>query len=127
MQEDIIKYRRERAEETVEEAKIMLNNEKLFAAVNRIYYAVFYEVSALLLTKGFSSSKHSGIKSMFSKEFVRTGLISKEHGEFYNQIFKFRQRGDYQEFVSFEEDEVKDWLEKAKQFITAIEKVIEEN
>lgn len=53
MKENDIKYRRERAKETLEEAEIMLDNNKLIAAVNRIYYAIFYEVLALLLKKDF--------------------------------------------------------------------------
>ncbi|MCX6383175.1 MAG: HEPN domain-containing protein, partial [Actinobacteria bacterium] len=82
MKENVIKYRRERAKETLEEAEIMLDNNKLIAAVNRIYYAIFYEVIALLLTKGLSSSKHSGVRSLFNKEFVKPGIISEEYGNF---------------------------------------------
>lgn len=124
MKENVIKYRRERASETLIEAEIMLDNNKLFAAVNRIYYAIFYEVLALLLTKGLSSSKHSGIRSMFNKEFVKSGIISEENGDFYNKIFEFRQRGDYEEFVEFDKEEVKRWLNNAKDFINSVEQVI---
>lgn len=79
----------------------MLNNKKLFAAVNRIYYAIFYEALALLLTKGLSSSKHSGARSLFNREFVKSGIISEKHGSFYNRMYGFRQRGDYEDFVEF--------------------------
>ncbi|MCL5770674.1 MAG: HEPN domain-containing protein [Actinobacteria bacterium] len=124
MKENVIKYRRERARETLIEAEIMIDNNKLFAAVNRIYYAIFYEVLALLLTKGLSSSKHSGIRSMFNKEFVKSGIISEENGNFYNKIFEFRQRGDYEEFVEFDKEEVKRWLNNAKDFVNSAEQVI---
>lgn len=53
MKRELIKYRRSRAKETLEEAKIFFENKKLFATVNRIYYAIFYEVLALLPNKGF--------------------------------------------------------------------------
>ena len=126
MKENVIKYRRERAKETLQEAQIMLDNKKLIAAVNRIYYAVFYEVCALLLTKGLSSSKHSGVRSLFNKEFIKTGIISEQYGDFYNRIFGFRQRADYEDFVEFESQKVKSWFESAKEFIDYIEKVINE-
>lgn len=58
---DLIKYRIERAKETLDDARLLFENRKLFSAVNRIYYAMFYIVNALLLTKGMSSSKHSGV------------------------------------------------------------------
>jgi len=124
MKEEVIGYRRGRAIETLEEAEIMLNNRKLFAAVNRIYYAIFYEVLALLLAKGLSSSKHSGVRSLFNKEFIKSGIISEEHGNFYNRMFGFRQRGDYEDFVEFDYKEVKKWFDEAKDFINSVEQVI---
>jgi len=125
MKEEVVKYRRERARETLEEAEIMLKNKKLFATVNRIYYAIFYEVLALLLMKGLSSSKHSGVRSLFNREFMKSGIISEEHGDFYNRMFGFRQRGDYEDFVEFDMEEVKRWLDRAKDFINSVEQVIE--
>lgn len=44
---------------------------------------------------------------MFNKEFIKSGIISEENGDFYNKIFEFRQRGDYEEFVEFDKEEVK--------------------
>ena len=126
MEKNVIKYRRKRAKETLQEAKIMLENNKLIAAVNRIYYAVFYEVLALLLTKGLSSSKHSGVRSLFNKEFIKTGIIAEEYGDFYNRVFGFRQRADYEDFVEFESQKVKSWLKSAKEFIDSVEKVMNE-
>jgi len=124
MEKNVIKYRRKRAKETLQEAEIMLENNKLIAAVNRTYYAVFYEVIALLLSKGLSSSKHSGVRSLFNKEYIKTGIIAEEHGDFYNRVFGFRQRADYEDFVEFENQKVKSWLKSAKEFIDAVEKVM---
>lgn len=45
--------------------------------MNRIYYAMFYAVNALLIAKGFSASKHSGVRALFNKEIVNKGLIHK--------------------------------------------------
>lgn len=125
MKKDLIKYRRERAKETLEEAKIVFKNKKLFATVNRIYYSIFYEVSALLLTKNMSSSKHSGVRSLFNREFVKCGIVQERLGDFYNKMFGFRQRADYEDFVEFKEDQVKDWLEKAEDFINVVDQIIE--
>jgi len=120
MEKDIIRYRKQRAAESIKEAELLLENDKLYAAVNRIYYAVFHEVIALLLTKGLSSSKHSGVRSIFNKEFVKTGIVEKKHGEFYNSIFGFRQRADYEDFVKFNREKVKSWLNNAKAFIDSV-------
>jgi len=124
MKEKIINYRRKRAKETLEEAKIMFDNSKLFATVNRIYYAIFYESVALLLTKDLYSSKHSGIRSLFNREFVKAGVVREEFGDFYNKMFEFRQRGDYEDLVEFNKEDIKTWLEKAEEFIKVIDEIV---
>jgi len=125
MKKEIINYRRKRAKESLEEARIMFENIKLFATVNRIYYSIFYEVTALLLTKGLSSSKHTGTRSMFNREFVKSGIIREEIGSFYNKMFEFRQKSDYGDFVQFEKEKVASWLKRAEGFIIAIDKIVE--
>lgn len=121
--EILIRYRLERARESLQEAKILLENSKLYAAVNRIYYAMFYSVNALLLSKNISSSKHSGVRALFNKEFVNKGLIDKDLGRFYSKMFERRQRGDYEDLVEFKREDVEEWLNKAEEFVTRIEEI----
>ncbi|MDI3531588.1 MAG: uncharacterized protein PWP60_1438 [Candidatus Atribacteria bacterium] len=124
--EVIIEYWRKRARECLDDAKLLLENKRLHSAVNRIYYALFYQVSALLLAKGLSFSKHSGVLAAFNREFVRTGKIDKELGKFYNRMFEHRRTGDYGELVEFEEEDVRRWLKAAEEFLDTVEKLMEE-
>jgi len=117
---ELMKYKLMRSDETLEDAKILFANGKLFSTVNRIYYAMFYAVNGLLLTKGLSSAKHSGTLSLFNKEFVNKGIAEKELGRFYNEMFEFRQKADYKDLVKFAENDVKAWLEQADKFISRI-------
>jgi uncharacterized protein (UPF0332 family) len=64
---DLVRHRVTRAEETLEDARLVLEQGHLHSAVNRLYYACFYIVSALLFTEGLSSSKHSGVRSLFDR------------------------------------------------------------
>ena len=61
----LVLYRMERAHETLEDARILANAGRWNACVNRLYYACFYAVSALLVGDGLSSSKHAGVRSLF--------------------------------------------------------------
>jgi len=54
---DLMKYRLKKSSETLVDAKIMFEKASLTSTVNRIYYAMFYAVNGLLLSKNFSSSK----------------------------------------------------------------------
>ena len=123
--EKIVKYWRKKVRECFDDAKLLLENKSLFSA-NRIYYTIFYQVSALLLAKGLSFSKHSRVLAAFNKEFVKTGIIDKELGKFYNRMFEHRRSGDYGELVEFEEEDVRKWLKTAEKFLDIIDKVMEE-
>ncbi len=120
----LIAYRMERARETLGEAKIMLDAGRINAHVNRLYYACFYAISALLLIRDFSTSKHSYLRSLMHREFVKTGLIPDELGKHFDLLFNNRMKGDYGDFVSFEAEDVASWLEVTKKFIDHAESLI---
>jgi uncharacterized protein (UPF0332 family) len=122
---DLIKYRIDRARESLEEARVLAGSGHWNACVNRLYYACFYAVSALLSKHDLSSSKHSGIRSFFNQNFIKTGIFSKETGVIYNSLFERRQEGDYEVFITFKENDVKPWLEETKAFVNAVIKLIE--
>jgi len=52
--EDLIRHRQDKARETLADAHILFRAGRLFSALNRIYYSLFYGVMALLLTKDLS-------------------------------------------------------------------------
>ena len=122
--EDLIRYKLERSGETLEEAKVMIQTSHLYGAANRIYYACFYAVSALLLSRNLSSPKHSGVLSLFNKNFVKTGLISVELGRFYSRLFDSRLESDYADLVTIDRVEVQDDIKTAEIFISAVKSLI---
>ena len=107
MNEDLVRYRLERSAEALEDAKILLDQKRLHATVNRLYYSMFYAVVALLETQDLKSSKHSGVRALFNQHFVKTKSISKESGDFYGVMYTNRQKGDYVEYTEFTEAHVK--------------------
>ena len=122
-QKDLIKYRLQRATETLEEAELMLETEHFYGASNRIYYACFYAVSALLMTKSLSSAKHSGVMALFNRHFIKENLLPVELGKFYSRMFDNRQQSDYGDIVTVEFQELKKDIKTATDFIENIEKL----
>jgi hypothetical protein len=120
----LIAYRMERARGAVEEAKILFDADHINAYINRLYYACFYAISALLLTKNLSTSKHGYLRSLMHREFVKTGLIPKELGGHFDLLFDSRLKGDYADFASFKADEVSGWLAETQRFIDHAESLI---
>ncbi|OYD13903.1 hypothetical protein CH333_09605 [candidate division WOR-3 bacterium JGI_Cruoil_03_44_89] len=120
----LIEYRLNRARKTLEDAKLLFKHGRYNSCMNRLYYSVFYSVLALLRTENLMSSKHSGVRAMFHKEFVRKGIVPPELGKFYDEMFEFRQRGDYEDFVEFEKEKVSYCLEKVEEFVEFISKIV---
>ena len=119
----IINYRLERAKESLKDANKLFKDESLHSTVNRIYYAMFYSVNALLLSRNLSSSKHSGVKALFHREFVSKGEVDRRYGRFFSEILERRQAGDYRDLVTFKKEDVEVWLKKAEEFINKIEEI----
>jgi uncharacterized protein (UPF0332 family) len=109
-----------RARETLEDARILANEQRWNACVNRLYYACFYAVSALLVQDDLSSSRHAGVRSLFNRQYVKTGKIPKEMARVYNDLFERRQESDYIDFVSFQESQVLPWIPKAEELVDYI-------
>ncbi len=117
---DLIRHRLDRANETLEEAHLLLDNGHLHAAVNRLYYACFYAVSSLLLTEGHSSSKHRGIMALFNEYWIKSGRFDADMGRFYRRLFKRRQKGDYDDWVAFAAEDVALWMKESDLFVSRI-------
>lgn len=122
---DLVKYRIERAKETIIEAESMANISHWNACTNRLYYSCFYAILALMVVNQMSSSKHTGVRSLFNLYFVKTKLIPENLGKLYNNLFIFRQQGDYEDFFVMEKEQVFPWIKQAKELINVIEKLIE--
>lgn len=93
--EEYVNYRFHRAEESYEEALILAKEERWNAVINRLYYACFYAVIALLIKNNISTQTHDGARTQFGLIFVKTGIIDKESGKLFSKLFDYRQNGDY--------------------------------
>ena len=77
-----------------------------------------------MIQNGFLAHTHSGVVNQFSFHFVKNGLISKEYGKLYKQLFELRQTGDYDDWVRINEEDIIILIEPAQQFIETIENLI---
>ncbi|GAK53270.1 hypothetical protein U14_04535 [Candidatus Moduliflexus flocculans] len=122
--DEYIHHRLNRAQETLAEAQMLFEGNHLGGAVNRIYYAVFYAVSALALAHDFTTSSHTQLRSYFNREFVKTGLVSIDMGKLYNLAYDKRTTSDYADFPTFEAENIAIMLKSAHQFIAKLRDMI---
>jgi uncharacterized protein (UPF0332 family) len=77
-QYELILYRLQRADESIQEAKTLALNSLWLGTINRAYYAMFFTALALVVQKQQLISKQSDVIAFFDKEFVRNGIFLKE-------------------------------------------------
>lgn len=119
-------YRLRQAEESLDEAKHLLEgNKSPRSTINRIYYSMFYSILALLIFEPYSSSKHSGVLSYFNRRYIKTGEIPKNIGRAVNKAFDLRQRGDYREQISLNYEQVTPFFEPAGKLIALVKEYLQ--
>lgn len=122
----LIKHRLEQADETIDDVQLLVDNERFRAAINRIYYGMFYTLLALGLKKGFATSKHSQLIGWFNKEYIKTNLLDRSLGRIITNAYNRRTKGDYDSFIEFDKETVKEKFDEMKVFIESIKKYLKE-
>lgn len=94
-----------KSERALRAAKEHLERNDPDFASSKAYYVVFHLMQAALLTKGKTYSKHAGVISGFSEQFIKTGTFPPSFGEVIQRLRKDRELGDYgyQLSITFEE------------------------
>ncbi len=121
---ELIKYRLEEAKETIADVQLLIENDRLRAAVNRLYYGMFYSLLALGLAYRFETSKHQHLLGWFNKNFIHEGLIDSRFGKIINKASIRRTKGDYESYVEFEKDIILEMFDEMKEFIIEIERFL---
>jgi uncharacterized protein (UPF0332 family) len=123
--ESLIEYRLNQALETIELAKFLVDSDKLIIAVNRIYYGMYYALTALALKNKFETSKHGQLIGWFNKEFISSKIVDAKFGKILRNAYQNRTKGDYDAYVSFSKDEVEYMLSEMVDFIEEIKRLLE--
>ena len=121
---ELIRYRLDEAKESIEDVQLLIDNDRLRAAVNRIYYGMFYSLLALGLAYEFEASKHQILLGWFNKNFIHEGLIDSKYGKIINKASIRRTKGDYESYIDFDKDVIIEMFDEMKEFIIKIEEFI---
>ncbi len=121
---EIIQLRLENARQAVKAAEIMKENELWNSCINRMYYACYYTVTALLIKTGIEATTHAGVRQMFNLHFIKEGKLPREIGYYYSDLFAKRQSGDYDDFIMFDSKLVESLFADFYSFIDTLEELI---
>lgn len=124
---DLVRYRIERADETMKEAGLLAKDGYYNAAFNRLYYACFYAALALLVKHNITTSTHAGVKMLLGLHFVSKGLLDKDLGKTFSRLFEIRHSSDYDDFVYCDKEMTDEYTPLAEAFIQRIKELLEDN
>jgi uncharacterized protein (UPF0332 family) len=117
---DIVSYRIERAYTALEQAKLNLQMNCLEVTANRLYYAAYYVVSALLIANKIPAHSHEGNVTQFGLHFVKTGKVDRDDGKLLSHLLTMRIKGDYSDRFGLSETDVLPYIEPTETFIKKI-------
>lgn len=120
----LVKLWMAKAKDALDSARLEAQQDHISFAVNRLYYACFYAVTALLLKDGKQFKKHSAVKSEFVRNYIKSGKIDARWNRFYQQLFDDRQEGDYVPTAVFDKQDVLESLEQTEEFTNVINQLI---
>ena len=114
----------EKVDKTLAEMEIQMKNALWSLAANRLYYALFHAVSALLIIDRHEVGTHRGAVNMFSLYYVKTGLFSTAEGKLYSNLQKLREDGDYNCSIDVEQSDVEEKIAPACLLIDKIRQYV---
>ena len=120
----LISYRLKKSEATFKEATDVFQLRHWGLVVNRLYYAVFYAGTALLLSSGHAMRSHAGFLTLIGQHYVIPGTLSKEEGKLISNLFRMRRTGDYDDTFDYEKEDVEPLIQPTAALIAKIASII---
>ena len=121
---DLINHNIEKAFETQNEVKFLIDNEYYSLALNRVYYSMFYIISALALKNEFSTLNHSQLIGWFNKNFVKENKVDRSIGKAIYKAFEQRTKSDYNVLQKFNKEDAIEGLNNLNEVLQVVNKLI---
>lgn len=114
----------DRADSSLQAARLLFDANLPDDVASRAYYASFHAASALLLSDGLSFTSHSGVLRAISLNFVKTGRLDRRHGKNLNWLAELRQVGDYGESRHVTIDEAQKAISVSNSFLEQVRSLL---
>ena len=123
----LVEFEIEKAHKLIDQFTILENAALWDTLANRVYYAVFHAVTALLIMNGLHAGSHQGVSVLFNKHFVKENLVDEKYGRLLARLENMREKSDYTCLFETSKEEVLPMIPQAKEMISIIENLINSN
>ncbi len=122
----IVELELEKSYRTYDAALIMVDNEHWESAANRLYYALFHAVNALLIHDGHIVNTHKGSHALFGQYYIKTGKLPRLYSSIYQKLETIRDEGDYNWSYNVSFEDIQEKMHPAKEMIDTIAAMVKE-
>ena len=109
----------QRADQSRQAAKLLLDNGSVRFSAAWSCQAIIYLAEALLLSKGLSFSRHSTVVSAYGREFAKTGLVDSKFQRYVIEAQQRRATAFYNVGENVSDEDASESLEWAGEFLQA--------
>ena len=109
----------------LDDAAFLTDADKFGLAANRLYYALYYAASALLLSKGIATKRHSSLMTQIHMHFVKTGILSTDEGALFKVMFSLRHEDDYEDFIEVEKADIEEYTPQVTALVKKLKDLVE--
>ncbi|MCL2223897.1 MAG: HEPN domain-containing protein [Defluviitaleaceae bacterium] len=121
----LAQVRIDHAKEDLLTAEENYKNKRYKAVNNRVYYAIFHSIRAILALDGVDFKSHSSVLGYFNKNYIHTNILDRSLGSAVVWASKARNDSDYNDFYTIIPEDVKSNIESARVLFSAVEEYIE--
>ena len=115
---DLIDMRLAQAEESLAEARLLVEKQMRLGAMDRIYFTMFYCACAMLATREFGPARDGGVADKFQREFVKTSLVPEEIGVRFKHATQLHHDADLGSKAPPDNNRLAELLADAESFLT---------
>jgi uncharacterized protein (UPF0332 family) len=84
-----------KAEESLQAARLLHQEGYNEFAISRAYYTMFYLAEAMLASIGLSFSSHAAVNAAFGREFAKPNIVDRKFHRYLLDAEDMRHMGDY--------------------------------
>lgn len=125
---ELVKLKIEKAFRTFADIPVNAEAGQWNTVANRLYYAAYHIVSALLVNARQTVRTHDGIIQRFGYLYVKTKRVPLETGMLYSKLFDLRLKGDYDDKFDATKEMIEPRIKETRLLLDTIQQLIyEEN
>jgi uncharacterized protein (UPF0332 family)/predicted nucleotidyltransferase len=122
--QEVTKNFLESARRRLHSASVLIEAEEYRDSVSRAYYAFLDAADGALAARRITPKSHAGTISLFGLHFIKAGLVDEKYSAWFKKIYKARLDADCKRDRAFTEEEAREALEQATEFVETIEKLL---